>query len=724
MLKKISDKHFWLKLVILGLGTILVIAGLMQATLLWMFDSQVITNYIHSRLSPTHRQIDFDTKISRHWFPSPGFTLHNVDISEPNQNKSAIEIEYIKFHFAWTSFLESSPSLTAMTLEKPSLKLIQNHQKWNVSDIISIFQEKKNSRLETFSLNQANIEMQDSDNHINLQFKSLSALFNDLQTQTPTFSASSQVSTADLPEVMLSSQGLLNHQQELWQISNWKNTFTANIPNVGPSTLEMTAQADIDVGLLSFQLNHLNLSLNSQESDDLSVTLQAESAFWENNTLLLPAASGNGIYKQKNRLFSTTFSFKDANWSNDTFHVEEAKARSSLQTDQSNTLVISKADLDLHLNGTYQLTNLALETRQNFGEDFQRTRLVSNLQGNSEGKLGGSWMFSLSGQLDDANTNLDLQYHQQENPILNVRTNIEKFDLSPYLPKMVVDSDDIALNQKNLQLLNYLNDLTVTGNLQIDTFKALNWTFQNFSTDFKADKKGFLWNNLRADLYGGKVFGTLSAENTMPPKFAIEQTFQNVNIQHWLQAFGHYANIEGQGNAYLQGSATGNDWDNLRSSLTGQARFNVKDGRLRGIDFNQLLKNAQTMPKKGIEIKDLNADKSTDFNAFNSQMKITDGVTEQHSFQLISNQLDVIGGGQFQFESNQLNYRLHLTDRHNYLINLPMRITGSVTNPIITLDYNALTNGLYNPEQKQNAVKNAIFQQWQLIQSLPAIQAE
>ena len=92
---------FWLKLIIFGgFSMLLLVLGLYTA-LYQMFDAAKIQTLLNESIEGSGRSARFDAQIGRSWFPRPTVTLRNLTLSKPHSSATALHIDETKIGLAW-----------------------------------------------------------------------------------------------------------------------------------------------------------------------------------------------------------------------------------------------------------------------------------------------------------------------------------------------------------------------------------------------------------------------------------------------------------------------------------------------------------------------------------------------------------------------------------------------------------------------------------------------
>ena len=215
-----------------------------------------------------------------------------------------------------------------------------------------------------------------------------------------------------------------------------------------------------------------------------------------------------------------------------------------------------------------------------------------------------------------------------------------------------------------------------------------------------------------AELYGGRSSGRISARNNDNRDWAWAQQFTGINIKPLLQDAFNFHNLEGSGHARFD--LKGQSWlrDEWLDRLSGEAALQLQAGSFRGIDINNILQSGQSSDTTLA----FNEQSHTPFTQMSMSVPIAEGIGAIRESYLNAEQFHIDGSGSLDFMRQHIDYNVlvHTRNRYNNGQNiLPLKISGPMTRPGFTLDYQRLTSGLATPEQKEQALRQTIRRQWQ-----------
>lgn len=255
-----------------------------------------------------------------------------------------------------------------------------------------------------------------------------------------------------------------------------------------------------------------------------------------------------------------------------------------------------------------------------------------------------------------------------------------------------------------------------TADLPVET--GLKKAVEIKNLDVSADLKGqdARLSNLSFQLFDGetRARGGLSLGTATPP-FNGKATIQGMHVGKALEAVSPDSKISLSGTAALTLTVAGRGFSfpDLSKSLEGTGRFEVKDGKIEGVN---LIEEAINLLKvAGIPIDQA---KATVFSTIETDFLIKQGVVTVRRLLLDSHDFQASGHGNVGFDQT-LNLALNLTLSQslsrsviksspiakialsNGRLRLPFRITGSMQNPSYGLDMKSLTGKAQEQVQKK-----------------------
>lgn len=133
---------------------------------------------------------------------------------------------------------------------------------------------------------------------------------------------------------------------------------------------------------------------------------------------------------------------------------------------------------------------------------------------------------------------------------------------------------------------------------------------------------------------------------------ATEVTLSDIQVEPLLTALSGDARLKGKGQLVLKLRAGGNSQKAWVSSLNGAALASLKDGKLKGLNITEFLRNV----KQG----KLYADdtQTTDFASFSGSWNFANGVGINNDLNLTAPAMRMTGTGRIDLPARTLNYRL------------------------------------------------------------------
>ena len=136
--------------------------------------------------------------------------------------------------------------------------------------------------------------------------------------------------------------------------------------------------------------------------------------------------------------------------------------------------------------------------------------------------------------------------------------------------------------------LSFLRSIDVAGNIKIGDLKVRDFQAKEFSAVARAVNGKLEISNLAAQLYGGTLAGTLSAQANN--QLAGQLTLDKVYFQPLFQGLGHPGRLSGKGSLKMNLKSQGATGAALKADLSGTVEARVRDGALQGINVAQTLR--------------------------------------------------------------------------------------------------------------------------------------
>lgn len=201
--------------------------------------------------------------------------------------------------------------------------------------------------------------------------------------------------------------------------------------------------------------------------------------------------------------------------------------------------------------------------------------------------------------------------------------------------------------------LDLLRGLDAAGTLKIGKLVLSN--LQLTDINLKISGKGGVLeaNPVNALLYGGTYAGNISVDaRAKQAKLSVDEQLDRVHIGPLLRDLKGENRLSGRGGFRMKATATGNDTDQFKRTLNGQAALVLANGSVKGVDIVHTLCSgiAGLLGAQG------SSGGETKFTDLTASANITNGLVANRDFQARSPLLRVGGGGTYNLVKDWVDY--------------------------------------------------------------------
>ncbi|WP_018873768.1 AsmA family protein [Thioalkalivibrio sp. ALJ16] len=308
-----------------------------------------------------------------------------------------------------------------------------------------------------------------------------------------------------------------------------------------------------------------------------------------------------------------------------------------------------------------------------------------------------------------------------ERPLIRFGVAGENLNLDHYLPPAVEEArteggngdgdEDIAIELP----LEALRSIDVDGSAALGRLDVMGMVLRNIELQIRAEAGDWNIEPLNAEAYEGELTSRLRLDARHDaPRYELAADLQGLDIGALLEDFqGDDARLMGTGNLELDIRTRGERLSQLKGALNGSGKMSFEDGAVRGINVAQVIRRAEAR-LRGEQLEEEEPNQ-TDFSELTGSFTIRDGVVRNDDLAASSPLLRVRGQGQADLNDETLDYRVNTTivgtlegqggreldDLRG--VNLPIRITGSFTDPSFRLDLADALRGRYEEEARERA---------------------
>jgi AsmA protein len=201
---------------------------------------------------------------------------------------------------------------------------------------------------------------------------------------------------------------------------------------------------------------------------------------------------------------------------------------------------------------------------------------------------------------------------------------------------------------------------------------------------------------LKAQIYGGQYSGDVTMDNRTPtPALALDEHLSGIDVGKLMAGSSKYMHVSGRGNVNLKATARGEGADAILKTLNGRFDMNVADGAVEGIDLGYALAQAEALIGKH-ELSNAPNTRRTKFDALKMSADIAAGIAATHDLTIASQVLKITGQGSANLPAKTIDLALvadTLKTAGNTPLRIPVKVTGSMTDPTVKPDVAELAKG-------------------------------
>ena len=248
--------------------------------------------------------------------------------------------------------------------------------------------------------------------------------------------------------------------------------------------------------------------------------------------------------------------------------------------------------------------------------------------------------------------------------------------------------------------------LDANGTLAVGSVHAAPLDLTNVKVTVATNDKVMHIFPLKAQIYGGQYSGDVTMDNRTPtPALSLDEHLSGIDVGKLMASGSKYMHVSGRGNVDLKATARGEGADAILKTLNGKFDLNVADGAVEGIDLGYALAQADALIGKH-QLSDAPNTKRTKFDALKMSADISAGIAATHDLTISSQALKITGQGSANLPAKTVDLALvadTLKTAGNTPVKIPVKVTGSMTDPTVRPDVEALAKG-----QLKDKVKNVL----------------
>ncbi|HFC2456074.1 TPA: AsmA family protein [Neisseria gonorrhoeae] len=674
--------------------TMLLLAAIgLHASVYRTFTPENIRSRLQQSIAHTHRKISFDADIRRRLLPRPTVILKNLTITEPDGGRVAVSVKETKIGLSWKNLWSDRIQVEKWVVSGADLALTRDRNgAWNIQDL---FDGAKHSA----SVNRIIVE----NSTVRLNF---------LQQQLILKEISLNLQSPDSSGQQFESSGIL-----VWRKLSvpWKSRglFLSDgigTPEISPFHFEASTSLD-GHGITISTTGSPSVRFNAGGADAAGLGLRADTSFrnlhltaqipalaLKNNNIKTGTVNGTFTAGGEYARWDGSFKLDKANLHSGIANIGNAEISGSFKTPRLQTNFSLGSPLVWSRDNGLDAPRLHISTLQDTVDRLPQPRFISRLDGSLSIPNLQNWNAELNGTFDRQPVAAKFKYTREGAPRLEAAAALQKLNLAPYLDEFRQQNGKIFPD-----ILGRLSG-NVEAHLKIGSIQLPGLQLDDMETYLHADKDHIALSRFKSGLYGGHTEGGISIANTRPATYRLQQNASNIQIQPLLQDLFGFHSFSGNGDAVIDLTASGENRKQLIRSLQGSLSLNISNGAWHGIDMDSILKNGLSGKISG----------STPFYRFTLNSEISDGISRHIDTELFSDSLYVTSNGYTNLDTQELSEDVLIRNAvHPKNKPIPLKITGTVDKPSITVDYGRLTGGINSRKEKQKILEDTLLEQWQ-----------
>ncbi|EMT0256588.1 AsmA family protein [Neisseria gonorrhoeae] len=682
-----------LKYAVAVLTMLLLAAVGLHASVYRIFTPENIRSRLQQSIAHTHRKISFDADIQRRLLPRPTVILKNLTITEPGSNRTAVSIKETKIGLSWKNLWSDQIQVEKWVVSGAELALTRDEKGvWNIQDLIDNPKRKA-------SVNRIIIE--NSTVHLDFLQERFTLKEVRLNLQSPVSSGQQFESSGILTGENLSAS---------WKSKGLFISDGINPPEISPFHFEAETALN-GHGITVSTTGNPTIRFNAGGADAANLGLRADTAFHnlhltaqipalalKNNSIKTGTVNGTFTAGGEYARWDGSFKLDKANLHSGIANIGNAEISGSFKTPRLQTNFSLGSPLVWSRDNGLDAPRLHISTLQDTVDRLPQPRFISRLDGSLSIPNLQNWNAELNGTFDRQPVAAKFKYTREGAPRLEAAAALQKLNLAPYLDEFRQQNGKIFPD-----ILGRLSG-NVEAHLKIGSIQLPGLQLDDMETYLHADKDHIALSRFKSGLYGGHTEGGISIANTRPATYRLQQNASNIQIQPLLQDLFGFHSFSGNGDAVIDLTASGENRKQLIRSLQGSLSLNISNGAWHGIDMDSILKNGLSGKISG----------STPFYRFTLNSEISDGISRHIDTELFSDSLYVTSNGYTNLDTQELSEDVLIRNAvHPKNKPIPLKITGTVDKPSITVDYGRLTGGINSRKEKQKILEDTLLEQWQ-----------
>lgn len=300
----------------------------------------------------------------------------------------------------------------------------------------------------------------------------------------------------------------------------------------------------------------------------------------------------------------------------------------------------------LNINGALALKNIGCEVPG-------LTKPLKNIDGRINFTRSTLEVQSLKANAGETSVKIDLNIKDFDKPKVNFLIYIPRLNLDEIMPASSSVKKEETKKDEKPSNLEALKKYTVRGKLNIDSAIVKKIEFKNLQADISFENNKLQLSNFSLQTFNGTINGGTTIDiSTQEPSFASELHLKDININAVLSTLStHKDTIYGAMFSDLNISASGDNAERIKSTMTGGGLLTLKDGKINTFSAIKQFVNISNLPAQKFK-----KSSETRFKEIKTSAKIEKGRVYTKEMTLSSDEFNAKMNGSFGLDST-LDYK-------------------------------------------------------------------
>ncbi|MGH8592780.1 MAG: AsmA family protein, partial [Gammaproteobacteria bacterium] len=271
---------------------------------------------------------------------------------------------------------------------------------------------------------------------------------------------------------------------------------------------------------------------------------------------------------------------------------------------------------------------------------------------------------AMEAKLDDSQIRGDVSITDFADPDIDFDLDLDRINADRYLPPQTpsaITPETVAAGVATKWPSKMLRALKLKGDLRAGHLTLNAMPLAKVMITVQARAGRIALDPVSAQLFGGRYDGAVALDATgKQPLITVDSAVDAVQMGPLLEQVTGRSKIDGRATAEAKFTAAAASVQALRRTLTGDMRFALRDGAIRGFNIARIIREVESR----VSGKPLPPDSEpvqTDFSELTGSAHLVNGLASNKDLVLKSPLLRVEGAGHANFTTEQVDYRVNAT---------------------------------------------------------------